>query len=578
MASSKYWQEREDDWTKECQANNVQWHQKLQDIYQTMNDEISEQIAVFYQKYADENGLTYALAKQYLDRTDIRYYFRLAKRYCEDAAKDMAAGTWAHDAAKSYFTQQADQDMKRYNTAMKIARLDMLKRQISLRIANAQRKACSVVEDALNDRILQTYTRQAGILGDTVLTNLKHVSTIAHASFHGATFSDRIWGTQQAKLKKVLNKALQDCLILGKGAAPFTRELKKATGKTTRECQRLISTELSRVRVQASLDSFKACGFDEFQIIANPDCCKECQAINGEHFPLPRLASGENAPPMHPNCRCSIAPYEARDEDGDKDFDEAAFDEWCDYMEEHEDDEDALTWEEWEAQNHEIEFKAHQEEQEYKTVSLNAEQPETFTTNFREERKAYPIEERKNWYVEEGVHVKSRQVHEVNKAVQTAMKAHGLSDLGNTKIIIVNDTTLSTGALAAYDPVQDVLKLGYYLTNKTAFELDPNDKSLMPHNLDVTMIHELFHWKDAKEYREKICEITQETRNEYFSYRHRYAEEKVLKYLPKYDLENISAYSAKTLGLGKYDEVYTELRTFLLSGGRYEQIRRKKIT
>ena len=345
MASSKYWQEREDDWTKECQANNVQWHQKLQDIYQTMNDEISEQIAVFYQKYADENGLTYAQAKQYLDRTDIRYYSRLAKRYCEDAAKDMAAGTWAHDAAKSYFTQQANQEMKRYNTAMKIARLDMLKRQISLRIANAQRKACSVVEDALNDRILQTYTRQAGILGDTVLTNLKHVSTIAHASFHGATFSDRIWGTQQAKLKKALNKALQDCLILGKGAAPFTRELKKATGKTTRECQRLISTELSRVRVQASLDSFKACGFDEFQIIANPDCCKKCQAINGEHFPLPKLASGENAPPMHPNCRCSIAPYEARDEDSDKDFDEAAFDEWSDTYDEH-----GLSWEDWKRQ------------------------------------------------------------------------------------------------------------------------------------------------------------------------------------------------------------------------------------
>ncbi|UNT94499.1 minor capsid protein [Allobaculum sp. Allo2] len=116
-----------------------------------------------------------------------------------------------------------------------------------------------------------------------------------------------------------------------------------------------MSTELSRVRVQASLDSFKACGFDEFQIIANPDCCKECQAINGEHFPLPKLASGENAPPMHPNCRCSIAPYEARDEDGDKDFDEAAFDEWCDYMEKHEDDPNAMTWEEWKSRNRGIE-------------------------------------------------------------------------------------------------------------------------------------------------------------------------------------------------------------------------------
>lgn len=52
---------------------------------------------------------------------------------------------------------------------------------------------------------------------------------------------------------------------------------------------------------------------------------------------------------------CSIAPYEARDEDGDKDFDEAAFDEWCDYMEKHEDDPNAMTWEEWKSRNRGIE-------------------------------------------------------------------------------------------------------------------------------------------------------------------------------------------------------------------------------
>lgn len=59
-------------------------------------------------------------------------------------------------------------------------------------------------------------------------------------------------------------------------------------------------------------------------------------------LPLPKLASGENAPPMYPNCRCSIAPYEARDEDSDKDFDEAAFDEWSDTYDEH-----GLSWEDW---------------------------------------------------------------------------------------------------------------------------------------------------------------------------------------------------------------------------------------
>ncbi|MFR7639901.1 MAG: minor capsid protein [Allobaculum sp.] len=346
MASSKYWKDREKKWQTDCQKQNTNWQKEINDVYQTMSDEISDQIAVFYQKYADENGLTLAQAKQYLDQTDIRYYSSLAKRYCEDAAKDMDAGTWEHSPAKSYFTTQANQEMKRYNTTMKIARLDMLKHQIDLRIANAQRKVCSVIGDALNDRAMQTYTRQAGILGKTVLNNLSHVKTIVQASFHGATFSDRIWGTQQAQLKKVLSKALQDCLILGKGAAPFTRELAKVTGKTKRQAQRLISTELARVQVQAAMDSMKASGFDEFQIIASPDCCDECQAIDGKHFPIAKLAAGTNAPPMHPNCRCSIAPFVARDDDDD-DFDEESFDEWCDYMEEHEDDPNAMTWEEW---------------------------------------------------------------------------------------------------------------------------------------------------------------------------------------------------------------------------------------
>lgn len=251
MASSKYWQEREDDWRKECQANNVQWQKEIEDVYQTMSDEINDQVLIFYQKYADENGLTLAQAKQYLDQTDIRYYANLAKRYCEDATRDMDAGTWEYSPAKSYFTRQADEEMKRYNTAMKISRLQMLKHQMDLRIANARRKVCSVVHDALTDRALQTYTRQSGILGKTVLNNLAHVQTIVKASFHGANFSQRIWGTQQDKLKKVLTKSLQDCLILGKGAAPFARELKKQTGKSIRQAQTLMSTELARVQVQA---------------------------------------------------------------------------------------------------------------------------------------------------------------------------------------------------------------------------------------------------------------------------------------------------------------------------------------
>ena len=346
MSSSSYWQRREKKWQEECQEKDKDWQKEIEEVYQTMADEISEQIAVFYQKFADKNGMTMAQAKQYLDRTDIEYYSRLAERYCKEAARDMASGSYSQDASKEYFTEQANKEMARYNTAMKISRLEMIKHQINLRIAKAQGKVMSAAEKALSERAMETYTRQAGILGDTVLNNAKNIDTIVHASFHGQNFSERIWGKQQDNMKKVLTKALQDCLVLGKGSAPFVRELAKETGVTTRQAQRLISTELSRVQNQAALDSMVAGGFEEFQVVASPNCCEECRAINGEHFPVPKLATGTNAPPMHPNCRCSIAPFEARDEDDD-DFDEASFDEWCDYMEEHEDDPNAMTWEEW---------------------------------------------------------------------------------------------------------------------------------------------------------------------------------------------------------------------------------------
>lgn len=352
MSSSSYWKNREKKWQEECQEKDKDWQKEIMEVYQTMADEINDQIDIFYQKYAEKNEMTMAQAKQYLDRTDIEYYSRQAKRYCEEAARDMASGSYSQDASKEYFTEQANKEMARYNTAMKISRLEMIKHQINLRIAKAQGKVMSAAEKALSERAMETYTRQAGILGETVLNNAKNIDTIVHASFHGQNFSERIWGKQQDNMKKVLTKALQDCLVLGKGAAPFARELAKETGVTTRQAQRLISTELSRVQNQAALDSMVAGGFEEFQVVASPNCCKECQAINGEHFPIPKLATGTNAPPMHPNCRCSIAPFEARDEDDD--FDEASFDEWCDYMEEHEDDEDALTWEEWKKQNHKI--------------------------------------------------------------------------------------------------------------------------------------------------------------------------------------------------------------------------------
>jgi len=72
--------------------------------------------------------------------------------------------------------------------------------------------------------------------------------------------------------------------------------------------ERLILTELNAVETRASADAMKAADFDYYQFAATLDrrTCPICGERDGEVYPLTAMNQGENAPPMHPRCRCTI--------------------------------------------------------------------------------------------------------------------------------------------------------------------------------------------------------------------------------------------------------------------------------
>lgn len=59
-----------------------------------------------------------------------------------------------------------------------------------------------------------------------------------------------------------------------------------------------------------------------YEFIANAGCCGDCQALNGKHFDVKDMMPGENAAPIHPNCRCSVAAWE----------DDEEYEAWLDYL------------------------------------------------------------------------------------------------------------------------------------------------------------------------------------------------------------------------------------------------------
>ena len=85
----------------------------------------------------------------------------------------------------------------------------------------------------------------------------------------------------------------------------------------------LMRTEMARVQTEAQMQSLKQNGFGEYQFLALGNACEICRALDGKHFPVDKMMPGLNAPPMHPNCRCSTSAYTDREE----------YDDWLNYLE-----------------------------------------------------------------------------------------------------------------------------------------------------------------------------------------------------------------------------------------------------
>lgn len=295
--SSNYWRKREREWKKADLKDEVEYIQEIQDIYSTMLTQINKEIESFFVRYSNKEGMSMAEAKRKASDIDIKEYEKKAKKYVKE--KD--------------FSKEANEQMRLYNLAMKVNRLELLKANIGLELTAGSDELVSFTKEKLEGAALEQIQRNAGILGDTIVDNAKTAKTIANSSFKNATFSERIW-SQQDLLKNDLYGILSTALIQGRNPREFIPKVRKSFDVTRYQAERLLRTELTRVRIQAQAESYEANGIDEYEYVACGlrDVCPICKVLDKQIFKLKDMEIGENAPPRHPNCHCSTAPHSDR--------------------------------------------------------------------------------------------------------------------------------------------------------------------------------------------------------------------------------------------------------------------------
>lgn len=299
MSSKTYWRDRELEWKKKRLKDEKQYADEIQEIYANMMDSVEKEIESFFSRYASKEGITMSEAKKKVSNIDIKTYQRKAKKYVKE----------------KNFSDEANEQMRLYNLAMKVNRLELLKANIGLELVAGHDELKSYTGQKLEGAYLEEIKRNASILGDTVIDNAKMAKTVADSSFKNATFSERIWVNQE-QLKNSLSSVLSNALIQGKNPREFIPQIRKKFDVSRCNAERLLRTEIARVQTQAQAESYEANGIDEYEYIACSlkDVCPLCKEVDGKTFKLKDMEIGKNAPPIHPNCHCALAPYSDRKE------------------------------------------------------------------------------------------------------------------------------------------------------------------------------------------------------------------------------------------------------------------------
>lgn len=312
MLTSKYWEDRYRAEEKARELADKRVAYQLNGVYQQHTNNIQKEIDSFWQRYADKEGITKLEAKQRADRLDMVNVEFKARQLVERANRLRQRG---QKVTSEDFTKAENDLMRLYNLKMKTSRLEVLQANIKLHQYDLALSEFEIIDKHLTESIRRENLFSAGVLNMTLGSfeaSKVSADSIVYANFNNATWSSRIW-ERQSELRDIVKKGVADTVLRGKGTNLLINQLRKEFDVSYGYARRLAVTESARVYSEAQKANYESNGVEWFEVMTELKACKICQPFNGKIFKVSELVPALNAPPFHPNCRCTTVPHFKKD-------------------------------------------------------------------------------------------------------------------------------------------------------------------------------------------------------------------------------------------------------------------------
>lgn len=300
--NEKYWADRsteyEEAWYKRCQDT---MEKDLAQYYEQALKDIQDDVSALYGRFAKDNKLSMAEAHKLLTGSEYRRWRMSMEEYLNEIMGNDPKGL--------------TRELNTLAMRSRISRLDALYAETLKSLDALGRKT----EDRMGDFLSEAYkdrfyhgmydvAEKAGTMKADVAVDDAAVAKVVGTPWSGKNYSERIW-KNNAQLGNVIRTTIENGVHRGLSVPDMSRMVEEKMHAGRYNATRLVRTEMNYVQNRAALDSIKESGLKYFRFIATLDrrTSAQCREHDGRLIPVGEARTGDNVPPLHPNCRSTIA-------------------------------------------------------------------------------------------------------------------------------------------------------------------------------------------------------------------------------------------------------------------------------
>lgn len=304
MKSRDYWIKRAAQVAARQFQSAEEYNQTLLKEYEKAIISIQRDMEVFYQRFADNNGIVDMAEARKLLTTGQLKEFKLSLEDFITLAKDNADGRWTKTLDNAYYKQR-------------ITRFEALQMQISQQVelltASRQKGLNDLLSDTYSDnyyRMVHAVEQGTGIKTAFTKLDASKIENVLKMDYEGSNWSKRIWNDCDKLTREVYTK-LSQAFIRGDSIDSTTKDIAKAMNSSYKRAYRLTHSEATFFSGQATVQSYKDTGVEKYEFMAshNELTCETCGALDGKVFKVSEQEPGINMQPIHAHCHCTTAPW-----------------------------------------------------------------------------------------------------------------------------------------------------------------------------------------------------------------------------------------------------------------------------